>query len=129
MDTLRVVVGVGLPWLLGVVWLRYRWPRAPEGGWALVLGYGFFIGILVTTLLMRVVDELGLSLSFWLIGTMLAVLTGTGLTRKTLAGMERKRSVGEPFDHGVRRADLRIAAAVRVHRARAGARPLDAWDA
>ncbi len=134
MDAWRVLAGVGLPWLLGVVWLRYRWPRAPEGGWALVVGYGFFIGILVTTLLLRLVDALGLPLSFWLTGTMLTVLTGTGLwlTRSTpWRGWGGRRIEWESrVDQGV---FVALAGVLLLHYACLGLelafRPLDAWDA
>ncbi len=79
MDWIRILIGVGLPWLLGLVWLRVRWSRGPEGGWPLVLGYGYVIGILATTLLLRFLDALLLPLSFWPTATMLTVLICTGL--------------------------------------------------
>ena len=38
MDIINLSLAVGLPWFVGVVWLRYQWREAPEGAWAMVLG-------------------------------------------------------------------------------------------
>lgn len=78
METLRLTIALFLPWLLGVVWLRCRWNPASEGALAMVLGYGYLIGILVTILTMLAIDAVGLSQDFLTILTILTVLTVVG---------------------------------------------------
>lgn len=64
MDSLRILVAIGLPWLAGVVWLRRLWRGVPARGAGLILGYGYVTGMLATTLLLRGIDAAGLGLGF-----------------------------------------------------------------
>lgn len=68
---LGFLVSLFLPWIVGVLWLRRLWPqaRSPE-----LLGYGYLVGILITTLLLRLWGSAGLELQFFPIAaTLLAV--------------------------------------------------------
>ena len=78
MELFTLVVGLCLPWLLGVAWLRAPWLRATGVTWPTLLGYGYLGGILLTTLVMRLLDALGIRLSFFSIGLELLFLTVAG---------------------------------------------------
>ena len=102
MDTVRIGIGIFLPWLTGVAWLRYRWRDAPEGALALWLGYGYVLGFVLTTLLLRGFDAVGLPLTFSATALTLAGLAGLGLFvtrdvpwrhRGEESGVGRERSV------------------------------------
>ncbi|MEN8129598.1 MAG: hypothetical protein ABFS45_05260 [Pseudomonadota bacterium] len=64
-------VSLFLPWLVGVLWLRRLWPgaRLPE-----VLGYGYLVGVLIVTLLLRLWNLAGLELRFLPIALALSVV-------------------------------------------------------
>ncbi len=79
MDVGRLAIAIGLPWLLGIVWVRYRWERPSPGAWPMLAGYGFVAGILTTTLIMRLIDLLGFRQDFWSTCLLLLGLTGLGL--------------------------------------------------
>lgn len=91
MEWWRVGLALGLPWLAGALWLRVLW-RDATPGWPLALGYGYILGLLVTTLLLRAQATFGLPLNF--VGPMviLAVLAlaGGGLMwwRASLANLQ-----------------------------------------
>ena len=104
MDLARIGIGVFLPWLTGVAWLRYRWSDAPNGAFALQLGYGYIVGIVATTLLLRGFDAVGLPLTFSATALTLAGLAGLGLwvtkdvpwrRRGSESGVGRQRTVDE----------------------------------
>ncbi len=64
------LLGLGLPWLLGVLLIVRLIPEPVDGRNTLLLGYGYFIGLLVITLGMRALEvlELGLMpLNLWLL--------------------------------------------------------------
>jgi hypothetical protein len=84
-ELLGLLAGSLLPWLLGVVWLRAPWSGASAVTWPALLGYGYLAGALATTLLMRLLDLLGVRLGFLSIGMALLVLISVGawLGRKT----------------------------------------------
>lgn len=64
MDAVRVILALGLPWLLGTLWLNLLVPTAVRFRRALILGYGYLAGLFALTWLMRAVDALGLRLDF-----------------------------------------------------------------
>lgn len=68
-----------LPWLLGLVWLRVRWLGAGNVAWPALLGYAYLVGTLATTLVMRLLDVLGLRLGFSSIALSLVLLIVLGL--------------------------------------------------
>jgi len=78
MELFTLVAGLCLPWLLGVVWLRTPWLRPAGVAWPTLLGYGYLSGILLTTLVMRLLDALGIRLGFFSIGLALLFLTVAG---------------------------------------------------
>ena len=53
-DALRALLGVGLPWIVGYGWLRALRPVGATNAYV-EWGYGHFLGILILTLLMRLV--------------------------------------------------------------------------
>lgn len=75
-----LTLAIVLPWLLGIVWLQWLW-RQPRAGyqWALVMGYGYLLGMLLATVVMRLLDALGLGLEFWSVAFVLVALIGTGI--------------------------------------------------
>lgn len=52
---------MGLPWLAGVLWVRAAWREASPGAWPLAVGYGYVLGALAVTLLLRLQAALGFS--------------------------------------------------------------------
>lgn len=64
MELFGLSIGLLLPWALGVVWLRLLWRAADTTAWPVWLGYGYVLGALVTTLVMRLLDLLGIPFSF-----------------------------------------------------------------
>ena len=73
-----LITGLFLPWIMGIVWLRARWMKASDITWPTLLGYGYLAGALATTLVMRLLDILGVHLSFVSIGLALLLLTVVG---------------------------------------------------
>lgn len=81
-----VGLALGLPWLAGTLWVRAAWCDAPAGVWPLSLGYGGLLGLLATTLLLRVQAALGLPLRLGgplLVLALLAVAGGWLAWRRT----------------------------------------------
>lgn len=56
-----VGLALGVPWLAGTLWVRWLWRDAACGVWPLTLGYGFILGSLATTLLLRIQAAAGLA--------------------------------------------------------------------
>jgi hypothetical protein len=78
MGFLGLAVGIMLPWLLGLVWLRALWRDKDSTAWPVWLGYGYVLGALVTTLVMRMLDMLGITFSFVNISLPLIGITTVG---------------------------------------------------
>lgn len=79
MEYLSLATGLFLPWILGVVWLRAPWLKVTGITWPTLLGYGYLGGMLVTTLLMRLLDVLGIRLGLPSIGLTLVSLIIAGI--------------------------------------------------
>ena len=77
MDTLRIALGLALPWLLGYAWVRALRGRDASNGWV-DWGYAHFVGVLLLTLAMRGVGHAGLALSLPVLVPVLALLTLAG---------------------------------------------------
>ncbi len=78
MEFIGLVVGMTLPWLLGLVWLRVLWRERDVRAWPIWLGYGYVLGALVTILVMRLLDALGITFSFMSISLPLIGITIAG---------------------------------------------------
>lgn len=59
-----VGLALGVPWLAGSLWVRGAWRDAPAGVWPLALGYGYVLGLLAVTLVLRLQSATGLPLGF-----------------------------------------------------------------
>jgi len=79
LEVLGLLVTLFLPWLLGVAWLRVRWLKADNIAWPALLGYGYLAGALGTTLVMRLLDVVGMRLGFFNIALALALLITIGI--------------------------------------------------
>jgi hypothetical protein len=67
-----------LPWLLGMAWLHLGWRNAQSGAWPMLLGYGYILGALATTGIMRLFNLLHIQFSFAVIALTLVSLTALG---------------------------------------------------
>ncbi len=63
MDVIRVLIGLGLPWVLGSMWLRLRWNKTEVPPLTLILGYGYVVGLIATTVMMRGINAAGIHFS------------------------------------------------------------------
>lgn len=79
MEIPGLLAALFLPWLLGVVWLRARWLKVDGIAWPTLLGYGYLAGALTTTLVMRLLDLLGVRLGFVNIALALVLLIALGI--------------------------------------------------
>ncbi len=80
-DTLSItglLVAQLLPWACGAVWVRWLLARTGRCNLAIVLGQGFFIGIFLTTLVVRLWDAVGMTLNFTALASVVAALTLLG---------------------------------------------------
>ncbi|KAA6186092.1 hypothetical protein F2Q65_06960 [Thiohalocapsa marina] len=137
MDSLRVFVALGLPWLIGILIVHRLLPDAQAGRRSLLLGYGFLVGVLTLTIFMRGVDLLGLRLSAGILLPPLVLVAATlGMVHRT-----SPRTLGGVWVTDAYRAlpawqKLLIAALVAAAAVRIGGfwlevswRPLFPWDA
>lgn len=133
MDIMGLLAALLLPWLLGVTWLRARWLHPVNLNWPTLLGYGYIAGALATTLVMRLLDLLGMRLSFTGIALTLVLLIalgawagrgsswrGTGPDAHALTGWERAAFAGLLALIAIRLAGLGLEIAWQ---------PLFPWDA
>ncbi|HXH02939.1 MAG TPA: hypothetical protein VNN09_06400 [Candidatus Competibacteraceae bacterium] len=75
---LRLALALLLPWLAGTLWLWALLPRHCRGAWPLRLGYGYLLGMLGTSLLLRAWGALGWPLAFWPLSGALLLLAVLG---------------------------------------------------
>jgi hypothetical protein len=74
METLFILLALALPPLLGGLWLNLFVPGSTPGRVALIWGNGLLIGLLAIPLLMRLLDALGLPLSFLATASLTGIL-------------------------------------------------------
>lgn len=79
MEIPGLLASLCLPWLLGAVWLRARWLKSDDIAWPALLGYGYLAGALGATLVMRLLDLLGVRLGFLNISLSLVMLIALGI--------------------------------------------------
>lgn len=60
MDWWLVGLTLGLPWVAGSVWVRASWRGSLTRDWPLAIGYGYVLGLLIVTLLLRLQHLVGL---------------------------------------------------------------------
>jgi hypothetical protein len=68
-----------LPWLCGGIWVGWLLRHAGRSNPYVVLGQGYFIGMLIVTLLLQLWDALGLAFHFWGIATVVLAVSAIGL--------------------------------------------------
>jgi len=78
-EILGLLATLCLPWMLGAVWLRARSLMAGDIVWPTLLGYGYLAGALATTLVMRLLDVVGMRLGFLNIALALILLIAFGI--------------------------------------------------
>jgi len=86
MELIRLVFALALPWVLGAVWVNLILERPLAGRRAIVLGYGFLLGSVAFAVIMRVIDAIGLSLSFIDLGLAGLSVTALGLAINARTG-------------------------------------------
>lgn len=106
-ETAGLLIALVLPGLVGFVWLEVLWRRfagpepEPEPVRAsplpLLIGYGYLVGMLATTLLMRLFDVLGMGLRFGPIVMVLIVAGAAGLwLRRRHPTIQRPKTARPP---------------------------------
>lgn len=75
MAVFGLILALLLPWSVGALWLHV-W--RPQTLWSIKLGYGFILGLLLTTLLLRLLAAMTM-LVFWPVAVVLLVLGLAGI--------------------------------------------------
>jgi hypothetical protein len=89
-----LLVSLLLPWLTGSIWVRWLLRRSSQWNWFIVLGQGFLLGILATSLLLVAWARLGVPLHFWWMSAVLCVLCLCGLAMFRLSPATAKPDSG-----------------------------------
>lgn len=90
-----VGLALAIPWLAGALWVRALWRDAPAGVWSLALGYGYILGLLSVTLLLRVQAAVGWPLDFT---APLAVMMLLALAGGWRTWRRRGANAGQPLN-------------------------------
>jgi hypothetical protein len=90
-----LVVALLLPWLCGGIWTNWLLRRTGRCNLAVVLGQGYFLGLLLVTLLIRVWDVLGIPLHFWGIAAVVLAVSALGVVLRgvSAAPVMRRRAL------------------------------------
>jgi len=137
MDTVGLLVALLLPWLVGVACVYGLWPSQP-GRWPAILGYGYLVGYVGTTLVMRAWDAVGLTQQFWPLAATLGATAavGFGLSSAVATRSPINSAHGEPIPGESRWAWAAVACLLAFILVRYGGyalevvwRPLYPWDA
>jgi len=85
-------VALFLPWLCGCIWVRWLLRRTKRCNAFIVLGQGYFAGMFLTTLVIRLWDLAGSYLNFWGIAAVMACIAALRvlllIVRTQPAGMQ-----------------------------------------
>jgi hypothetical protein len=137
MQTVRLLVALLLPWVVGVTWLLAL--RSPTRRTSVLqaIAYGHLVGILVLTLIMRAATALGLRWSFIAIAAALGVLLIAGIAvralpaRRSTAANPRPIALDDPFAWRWLAVLASVLLAIRLANLAAEVmlRPLYPWDA
>ncbi|MEZ5583166.1 MAG: hypothetical protein R3F37_10750 [Candidatus Competibacteraceae bacterium] len=123
-----LILAIVLPWAMGVIWLR----KSRLSQWPLLLSYSYLLGILLSTLLLRAVDSLGLALNFPLIAGLLSGLIVVGILQRGRFGNGVARSPhgGNSWQNLLFGLVLAgIAVKFYIFAVEIGLRPVYPWDA
>lgn len=88
---MQAVIAIALPWAVTAFWLRSLASSAPPLDWPTALGYGFFIGMYLTVLLLNLADAAGLGLHTHLVLVVWLLAAVAGII---LAGKRRWAASG-----------------------------------
>ncbi len=77
-DVLGLTLSLGLPWIAGALWVAALWREPVPGRGVLCIGYGYLVGMLATTLLLRLASLAGWRWSFAGFAGVLIVLAAAG---------------------------------------------------
>jgi hypothetical protein len=129
-----LLVALLLPWLCGSIWVS--WLLRPTGrcNGYIVLGQGYFVGMLLVTFLIRLWDALGIPLHFWGIVGLTLALSAVGVVlrgrRTALPARQRVAEYVPPWHLAVGVVLIALLAWRHVTLAQELLlRPLFAWDA
>jgi hypothetical protein len=91
-----------LPWLCGALWIRVLLRGPAEHNLFLSLGHGYFVGMFLVTLILRLWNGAGLQLAFWPIAALLALLSIAAWVlslRQPIVSLRKPLdSLGQPLD-------------------------------
>jgi hypothetical protein len=128
-----LLVSLFLPWIAGSTWLWRTWRTANLPA---VLGYGYLLGILVTTALIRLWHFAGLELEFWPLAAGLALVAALPLLLPGRTAREEPPRPGNGPSHWWSAENLVFAFFLFLIALRLGSilldniyRPLFSWDA
>ncbi|KAA6187398.1 hypothetical protein F2Q65_02430 [Thiohalocapsa marina] len=77
---LKMFLALGVPWLAGITMISALWSKASVGRVAAVLGYGYFLGIVLAVLLLLALDHLLGGWHYLLVQCLLAsIALGAGI--------------------------------------------------
>jgi hypothetical protein len=129
-----LLVALFLPWLCGSIWVSWLLQRTGRCNGYIVLGQGYFVGILLVTLLIRLWDALGIPLHFWGIVGLTLAFSAVGVV---LRGLEAAPSTRQRIPEYIPRwhlvVGLLLVALITWRHVTLAQelllRPLFAWDA
>ena len=75
-----LIVSLILPWITGAIWMRYLLHGSGNWNWPIILGYGYPIGIFITTLTIRIYDATNAKLDFTTIAIIIGIIASIGIT-------------------------------------------------
>ena len=81
MKLLVLLLSIAIPWWAGVMWARLMLPRQLPGGFAIAIGAGYLIGMMITTNMLRLLGLASMGLDFW---TALFLIAAVGLAARGL---------------------------------------------
>lgn len=79
-----------LPWLIGCIWVKILLEGSGRWNYFIVVGHGYFVGIFIMAIILRLGFAIGIDISFWpAIGALLAIGIA-GILLQIIRGSARK---------------------------------------